>query len=204
MPEAFTSWIVRMWTFSDFITCIKLAADLSFGPKKNLKFYRKSSTPVGQTIGLQYDQIIRLTGYRLEHHYPDDLRRVRIIDYDNEQNILQHSNIFNCETVQIANYFKRRWQIELFFKWIKQHLRIKAFYGQSINAVKTQIWTAICTYLIMIISHKTNHFSVSLHTMMQVLSVAILERMPLKQLFSDDSLTEIEATHDNQSGLFDF
>ena len=172
--------------------------------KKNLKFYRKSSTPVDRTNGLQCDQIIRLTGYRSKRYYPDDLRRVRIIDYENEQNIVLLSNIFDCETVQIANYFKSRWQIELFFKWIKQHLRIKAFYGQSINAVKTQIWTAICTYLIMIISHKTNHFSVSLHTMMQVLSVAILERMPLKQLFSDDSLTEIETTHANQLGLFDF
>jgi hypothetical protein len=81
---------------------------------------------------------------------------------------------------------------------------IKAFYGQSINAVKTQIWTAICTYLIMIISHKTNQFNVSLHTMMQVLSIAILERMPLKQLFSDESLTKVEPHDRNQLALFDF
>lgn len=112
--------------------------------------------------------------------------------------------ITDCDAKQITEYYKSRWQIELFFKWIKQNLRIKAFYGQTVNAVKTQIWTAICTYLIMIISNKTHNFSVSLHTMMQVLSVALLERMTLKQLFSDKSLTDIELHPRNQLALFDF
>jgi len=171
--------------------------------KKNLRFYRKSSTPVDRSTGLQCDQIIGLTGPQSKHRYPESLRRVHLIDSENNQDIVLLTNITDCDAEQVADYYKSRWQIELFFKWIKQHLRIKAFYGQSINAVKTQIWTAICTYLIMIISHKTNHFNVSLHTMMQVLSVAILERMPLKQLFSEESLTEIEPHACNQLGLFD-
>lgn len=172
--------------------------------KKNLKFYRKSSTPVDRSTGLQCDQIIRLSGYQSKQRYPDDLRRVHFVDQENDQDIVLLTNITDCNAEQIADYYKSRWQIELFFKWIKQNLQIKAFYGQSINAVKTQIWTAICTYLIMTISHKTNQFNVSLHTMMQVLSVAILERTPLKQLFSEETLTELDPNHRNQLGLFDF
>ncbi|MGM0743901.1 MAG: transposase [Bacteroidota bacterium] len=132
------------------------------------------------------------------------MRRVRLIDKENYQDIVLLTNITKCDAQQIADYYKSRWQIELFFKWIKQNLRIKAFYGQSINAVKTQKWTAICTYLIMIICHKTNQFNVTLHTMMQVLSVAILKRMTLKQLFSEQSLTKLETLNCNQLGLFDF
>jgi len=172
--------------------------------KKNLQFYRKSSTPVDVSTGLQCDQIIRLTGQKTKHRYPEFLRRVRLIDQQNNQDIVLLTNMTDCEAGQIGDYYKSRWQIELFFKWIKQNLRIKAFYGQSINAVKTQIWTAISTYLIMIICHKTNQFNVTLHTMMQVLSVAILERMTLKQLFSNESLTHIETHKRNQLGLFDF
>jgi len=171
--------------------------------KKNLQFYRKSSTPVDVSTELQCDQIIRLTGQKTKHRYPEFLRRVRLIDQQNNQDIVLLTNITDCKAGQIGDYYKSRWQIELFFKWIKQNLRIKAFYGQSINAVKTQIWTAISTYLIMIICHKTNQFNVTLHTMMQVLSVAILERMTLKQLFSNESLTHIETHKRNQLGLFD-
>lgn len=171
--------------------------------RKNLRFYRKSSTPVDSTGGLQCDQMIRLTGYQTKKHYPESLRRVRLIDQKNDQDMVLLTNITHCDASQIADYYKSRWQIELFFKWIKQNLRIKAFYGQSINAVKTQIWTAICTYLIMIICHKTNQFNVTLHTMMQVLSVAMLERMTLKQLFSDKTLTQLETHNRNQLVLFD-
>lgn len=171
--------------------------------RKNLQFYRKSSTPVDTSSGLRCDQIIRLTGPKSKYRYPETLRRVRLIDPDSKNNIVLLTNITDCEAARIADYYKSRWQIELFFKWIKQHLRIKAFYGQTINAVKTQVWTAICTYLIMIISHKSHHFNVSLHTMLQVLRVTILERMPLKQLFSEQSLTNLESHPRNQPGLFD-
>jgi hypothetical protein len=171
--------------------------------KKNLQYYRKSSTPVDPTSGVQCDQIIRLTSPKSKARYPEALRRVRLIDPDSKKNIVLLTNITGCDPARIADYYKSRWQIELFFKWIKQHLRIKAFYGQTVNAVKTQIWTAICTYLIIIISHKTHQFNVTLHTMMQVLSVAILERMTLKELFSEQSLTSLETHPRNQLGLFD-
>jgi transposase len=171
--------------------------------RKNLKFYRKSSDPVDRRGGLQCDQTIRLTTPKSKGSYPEDLRRVHIIDNQHGQDLVLLSNIFSCSAAQIGTYYKQRWQIELFFKWIKQHLRIKAFYGHSNNAVKTQIWTAVCTYLIILIIQKSNHFSVNLHTMMQVLSVAVLQRMPLKELFSDQSLTQYNTQSRNQLGLFD-
>jgi len=172
--------------------------------RRNLQFYRESSTPVDRSSGLQCDQIIRLTGPNSKLRYPFQLRRVHLIDKEHGQDLVLLSNIINCSAEQISEYYKQRWQIELFFKWIKQHLRIKTFYGQNINAVKTQIWTAICTYLIIIILQKSNHFNVKLHTMMQVLSVAILQRMPLKELFSEESLTQSDPHYRNQLGLFGF
>jgi IS4 transposase len=172
--------------------------------KKNLQFYRKHSTPVDQRKGFRCDQIIRLTGPEAKENYPQSLRRVRLVNPEHQQNIVLLTNITTDSLETIAEYYKSRWQIELFFKWIKQHLRIKAFYGQSPNAVKTQIWTAICSYLIILIIQKTNQFNVEMHTMMQVLSVAIMGRMTLKELFSDDSLMEKNTRTRNQLGLFDF
>ncbi|MBP3192908.1 IS4 family transposase [Natronogracilivirgula saccharolytica] len=172
--------------------------------KKNLQFYRKSSTPVDSSTGLQCDQIIRLTGPQSKQRYPHPLRRVRLIDPENHNDIVLLTNIMDCDAQQIAEYYKSRWQIELFFKWIKQNLRIKAFYGQSINAVKTQIWTAVCTYMILIIIHKRYDFNVNLRTMMQVLSVSLLERMTFKELFLNPKLTEPIESNPNQLGLFDF
>jgi len=172
--------------------------------RKNLQFYRKSSTPIDRSQGLQCDQLIRLTGAKPKKKYPEPLRRIRLIDTENDQNIILLTNIKTCSAETICQYYKSRWQIELFFKWIKQHLRIKSFYGQSVNAVKTQIWTAICSYLIILITQRTNQFNVKMHTMMQVLSVAILDRMTLKQLFSDEQHTEFDPQIRNQLGLFDF
>lgn len=172
--------------------------------RKNLQFYRKSSAPVDRSTGLRCDQTIRLTGPISKLRYPHQLRRVHLIDNQHGQDIVLLSNITRCSAEQIADYYKQRWQIELFFKWIKGHLRIKTFYGQSANAVKTQIWTAICTYLVIIILQKSNHFTVKLHTMMQVLSVAILQRTPLKELFSEESLTQYNPQPRNQLGLFNF
>lgn len=111
--------------------------------RKNLKFYRKSSDPVDRRGGLQCDQTIRLTTPNSKRSYPEDLRRVHLIEKEHRQDLVLLTNITSCSAEQITNYYKQRWQIELFFKWIKQHLRIKTFYGQSVNAVKTQIWTAI-------------------------------------------------------------
>lgn len=172
--------------------------------RKNLKYYRRNSNPVDTSTGLQCDQSIRLTLPKTKADYPDVLRRVHLIDKENDQDIVILTNIITSTAAQIADYYKQRWQIELFFKWIKQNLRIKAFYGQSINAVKTQIWTAVCTYMILIIVQKSFGFSATLHTMMQVLSVSLLERMTLKELFSKPELMESMEFNANQLGLFDF
>lgn len=172
--------------------------------RKNLKYYRRSSSPVDTSTGLQCDQSIRLTLPKTKADYPDILRRVHLIDNENDQDIVILTNIISSTAAQIADYYKQRWQIELFFKWIKQNLRIKAFYGQSINAVKTQIWTAVCTYMILIIVQKSFGFSVTLHTMMQVLSVSLLERMTFKELFSNPELMNNMESNANQLGLFDF
>lgn len=107
--------------------------------RKNLQFYRKSSTAVDRSGGLQCDQRIRLTGAKPKKTYPEPLRRIRLIDTENNQSIVLLTNMKTCSAQTICQYYKSRWQIELFFKWIKQHLRIKSFYGQSANAVKTQI-----------------------------------------------------------------
>jgi IS4 transposase len=138
--------------------------------KKNLQYYRKRATAVDHSKGFRCDQVIRLTGPNVKKSYPQSLRRVRLVDPEHNQNITLLTNIESCSAEKIGEYYKNRWQIELFFKWIKQHLRIKAFYGQSSNAVKTQIWTAICSYLIILIVQKKNHFDVEMHTMMQASS----------------------------------
>ena len=172
--------------------------------KKNLQFYRKSSTPTHADKSLRCDQIVRLNGQDTKKYFPEIIHRVHVIDKENNKYIVILTNIFDCDASQISTYYKQRWQIELFFKWIKQHLKIKSFYGQTVNAVKTQIWTAICSYLIIVIVHKNHKFDTNLHTMMQVLSVAILERMALKELFCEKPLTEFDTGHRNQLGLFDF
>jgi len=172
--------------------------------KKNLTFYRKSSAAVEDQKGLKCDQIIRLTSGKSKSAYPEYLRRVHIIDKEHDQDIVILTNIMSSSAAQIAEYYKQRWQIELFFKWIKQNLRIKAFYGTSVNAVKTQIWTAVCTYIIIVIVHKSYQFDVSLHTMMQVFSVSLMERMTFKDLFSELELTDNTPLDSNQLGLFDF
>lgn len=172
--------------------------------KKNMKFYRKSSVPVDTHKGLKCDQSIRLTGHKSKTEYPDILRRVHVVDKENNKDIVILTNIELATAEQIAGYYKQRWQIELFFKWIKQNLRIKSFYGNTANAVKTQIWTAVCTYMILIIIQKTYSFNVNLHSMMQILSVSLLQRMTLNELFSSSELKPGIELNANQLGLFDF
>lgn len=172
--------------------------------KKNMRFYRKSSVPVDTHKGLKCDQSIRLIGQKSKTEYPDILRRVHVVDKENNKDIVILTNIELATAEQIAGYYKQRWQIELFFKWIKQNLRIKSFYGNTANAVKTQIWTAVCTYMILIIIQKTYSFNVNLHSMMQILSVSLLQRMTLKELFLSSELKPDSELNANQLGLFDF
>jgi len=172
--------------------------------KSNLDFRRIASTPTDRSSGVLCDQTIVLRGAKTSQRYPEKLRRVKYHDSESMKTFVFLTNNFILSSPIIADLFRNRWQIELFFKWIKQHLRIKTFYGTSENAVKTQIWIAISTYLLVAIMKKMLKIEHSLYTILQVLSVSIFEKMPILQAF-----TEIECiTHDyhnpNQLNLFNF
>lgn len=171
--------------------------------KRNLKFRRVYSRKVDKTLGLRCDQTIKLTGYYQSKYYPEMLRRVKYFDKETNKHLVFLTNNFEIEAIEVAELYRNRWKIELFFKWIKQHLRVKQFYGTSINAVKTQIWIAISTYVLVAIMKKELKLSQSLYTILQILSVTIFEKVPIYQLFSneDDNITELDS--DNLLNLFD-
>jgi IS4 transposase len=153
--------------------------------KRNLKFQRVYSRKVDKEIGLCCDQTIILTGYYQSQYYPEKLRRVKYYDKETGRYFVFLTNNFEIEAIKIAELYKNRWKIELFFKWIKQHLRVKNFYGTSINAVKTQIWIAISTYVLVAIMKKEFKLSQSLYTILLILSVTIFEKVPINQLFNN-------------------
>ena len=172
--------------------------------RKNFRFRRLLSHPVDKSSGVQCDQTISLVWFYTRKGYPARLRRIRYWDAQQGKRLVFLTNHFTLPALTITELYRRRWQIELFFKWIKQHLRIKAFYGTSENAVKTQIWIAVCSYLLVAIVRKRLNLSVSLYTMLQILSVSLFEKMPINQAFSlNNSLLEgIE--NPNQLRLLDF
>jgi hypothetical protein len=171
--------------------------------KTNLKFKRIYSRPVEKKTGLRCDQTISLVNFYALKNYPERLRRVKIFDAKNDRTLVFFTNIFSMPALSIAQVYKCRWQIELFFKWIKQNLRIKSFYGTSENAVKTQIWIAVTIYVLVAILKKQLNLSCSLYTFLQVLSVNMFERNPILQLLSDvDELNALDHKN-NQLNLFD-
>jgi len=153
--------------------------------KSNLQFRRIYSHPVDKSTGLRCDQTIALTGIKSLQRYPDKLRRVRIFDADNSKHLTFLTNNFILPANTIAELYKCRWQIELFFRWIKQHLRIKSFYGTSENAVKTQIWIAISVYLLVAIIKKRLNLDMSLYTFLQILSVTAFEKTHILQVLTE-------------------
>ncbi len=168
--------------------------------KSNIKFRRIYSLPVDKSKGLRCDQIVVLTGLYTSKYYPEKLRRIRFTDSENNKKLTFLTNNFILPAYTIAQLYKCRWQIELFFKWIKQHLRIKSFYGRSVNAVKTQIWIAISVYVLVAIIKKRIDLEVSLYTFLQILSVTVFEKVSILQVlreFSDmkqpdDSCKQLE------------
>ena len=159
--------------------------------KSNLSFYVVESRKVDRSGGLRCDQTIRLKGARSKKLYPARLRRVRFRDPQTGKSLIFLTNHFGHSAATIAALYKSRWHIELFFKWIKQNLRIKAFFGTTENAVKTQLWTAICVYLLVACLKKIHHIPQSLGRILQVLSINVFQKDPLHQL-----LTEFDTTND--------
>jgi Domain of unknown function (DUF4372)/Transposase DDE domain len=151
--------------------------------KKNLQFRWVTKRPVDKATGLRCDQTIRLTGAATAKEYPRPLRRIKYVDPDTGKRLVFLTNNFVLDALTIAKLYKCRWQVELFFKWIKQHLRIKTFYGTSENAVKTQVWIAISIYVIVAIVKKELHVERSLHEMLQILSLQLFEKTSILSVF---------------------
>jgi len=171
--------------------------------KRNFRCRRLYSHPVDKTTGVQCDQTIVLTGFYARKHYPEKLRRIRYVDPETGKRFVFLTNNHVLPALVIAQIYRARWQVELFFKWIKQHLRIKAFYGTSENAVKTQIWIAIGVYVLVAIVKKRLNLPQSLYSILQILSVTLFEKTPILQLLSSSRGVENDDDAPKQLILFD-
>ena len=192
--------------FLDFARLHRLnAAHATFvtRAKAGLRWERVYSRPVDRSTGLICDQTIRLTGATSVHDYPAHLRRVAYRDPQSGKKLDFLTNDFGLLPGTVPELYRLRWQVELFFKWIKQHLRIKAFYGTSSNAVKTQVWIAISVYLLVAIARKRLQIERDLYTILQILSVHPFEKAPLAQVLSAEGYTRIDPDIHNQLQLFD-
>jgi len=170
--------------------------------KSNFEFYRLCSQPVDKSTGVLSDQIIRLKVFYSRQGYPEKLRRVHYLDTDSNRRLVLLTNNFTLSARDIADLYRCRWQVELFFKWIKQHLRIKAFYGTSDNAVKTQVWIAISVYVLVAIIKKQLNLDQSLYSILQVLSVTLFEKTPILRAFSATDPEQEKGSSCNQLHLF--
>ena len=191
--------------YVDFQRLFNLHQSASFfvtRAKKNMHAHRVYSASVDKATGLICDQTIALDGFYAKQHYPEHLRRIRFNDPDTGNALVFLSNQFNLPALSICTLYKNRWSVELFFKWVKQHLRIKRFYGTSENAVKSQIWIAVSVYVLIAIIKKRLNLEPSLYTLLQVLSVTVFEKMPLQQAFSDNEYVFEDAMSAKQLNLF--
>lgn len=180
----------------------QLSAFFVIKSKSNTRLRRVYSAPVDKANGVQADQTVMLVGYKSRLAYPDPFRRIRYYDAERNKRLVVLTNSFLIPAKTIADIYRSRWQVELFFKWIKQHLRIKSFFGSSPNAVKTQIWIAVSVYLLVAIVKKRLNLPGSLHTILQILEVNLFEKIPISQLVEDTINHETEYRDDNQLNLF--
>lgn len=171
--------------------------------KTNFNFKRLYSHAVDKPTGVQCDQTVLLRTFYPKRDYPEKLRRIRFFDTQKNKRLVFLTNNFSLPSITIAQLYRCRWQVELFFKWIKQHLRIKAFYGTSENAVKTQIWIAISVYVLVAIVKKRLYIERSLYTILQILSVTLFEKTPLLQALLSENYQKPNTNDDNQLTLFD-
>ncbi len=205
IPEAGAFYVMDRG-YLDFARLYSLHLNNSFfvtRAKSNFNFSRIYSHTVDRNTGVICDQTVSLTGFYQSKDYPDKLRRIKYYDTQTDKRLVFLTNNFQLKTLLIAKIFKERWQIELFFKWIKQHLRIKSFYGTTPNAVKTQIWIAVSVYLLVAIVKKRLNINLSLYTFLQILSISIFEKSPILQLINDVDYTNKINDSSNQLNLFD-
>jgi hypothetical protein len=191
--------------YLDFARLQRLHQSMGFfvtRSKSNFRFRRLYSHPVDRDTGLQCDQTIVLQGFYTRKDYPDKLRRIRFYDTETDKTLVFLTNNFSLPALTITKLYRCRWQVELFFKWIKQHLRIKAFYGTSENAVKTQIWIAISVYVLVAIVKKQLKIEASLYTILQILSVSLFEKISIYQALTLSDYKELGVKTDNQLKLF--
>ena len=172
--------------------------------KSNLDARRIYSAPTDRTTGIICDQTISLNGHSSQQHYPDHLRRIRLRDAASAKTLVFLSNQFALPRITICALYKARWQVELFFKWVKQHLRIKRFFGTSENAVKSQIWIAVSVYVLVAIVKKRLNLDASLYTLLQVLSVTLFEKIVIRQAVAGTEYKPNNDTQCNQLNLFAF
>ncbi len=190
--------------YVDFARLYRIHQSLAFfvtRAKSNFVFKRLYSQPVDKSSGVRSDQIIMVTGFYALKDYPEKLRRIRYYDVETKKRFVYLTNNFTLPAIVIAKLYKCRWQVELFFKWIKQHLRIKAFYGTSENAVKTQIWIAISMYVLVAIVKKKLKLDRTLYTILQILSVTQFEKTPILQVLSSPNYENDDIDADNQLNL---
>ena len=193
--------------YIDFARLYRFQTHMAFfvtRAKKNLQSRRQKNRRVDKTTGLRCDQTIVLTGANTAEEYPQSLRRVKYVDPDTGKRLVFLTNNFVLDALTIAKLYKSRWQVELFFKWIKQHLRIKAFYGTSDNAVKTQVWIAISVYVLVAIIKKEHKLDRSMNEILQILSLNLFEKTPLFSVLSGKFDSDPEEPRHNPLSLFDF
>ena len=171
--------------------------------KSNMDFRQVYSAPSDRAKGIICDQTIKLSGFYTQQYFPILLRRIRFKDPESGKTLVFLTNLFGPPATTICALYKARWQVELFFKWIKQHLRIKQFYGTSENAVKAQIWIAVSVYVLVAIVKKRLHLDASLYTLLQIFSVTLFEKIPLNKEFFDAKYTSEDDIFRNQLNLFD-
>jgi hypothetical protein len=204
LPEAGATYILDRG-YLDFGRLYSLHQALAFfvmRAKSNFNCKRLYSQPINKSTGVQCDQIVVLKGFYAHKDYPEKLRRIRYVDAETNKRFIFLTNNFILPALTIAQLYHCRWQIELFFKWIKQHLRIKAFYGTTENAVKTQIWIAITVYVLVAIVKKHLNLELSLYTILQILSVTLFEKTPISRALSNSDYIELNDVICNQLSLF--
>jgi len=170
--------------------------------KDNLRYQRLYSSPKDKESGIRADQVVTLVTQKSKNGFPEKLRRVSYVDKDRNKRLVFLTNHFDVAAKTVADIYKQRWQVELFFKWIKQHLRIKAFYGTSINAVKSQIWVALCIYLLVAITKKRLGIECSLYTFLQIIEVNLFEKKPISSVVTEALKQNPEPLISNQLNLF--